>query len=117
MNTLEQLSFILCLPSHCLDKWDHHNALDQVAMESICRKVLMKIQKTWKEKRDKLVVILYGLVEYIGELSHKEDEKSGFIKGGRIVSTHISRLIESGIQQEVSSNRAAYEVADLIKLV
>ena len=59
--------------------------LDPEAMEGICRKMLDENPKTWKEKRDKIIVIPYNLIEYIAKRSHEADEANSFNESGRIV--------------------------------
>jgi ATP-dependent Clp protease ATP-binding subunit ClpA len=90
--------------------------LDQDAMEGICRKHLKKMQRAWKEKREKTLIVADSLIKYIAERSHRENQRLGNKEGGRIVAKLISELIEENIQLEQSRREEDYRVADIIEL-
>jgi len=90
--------------------------LDEAAMEGICRILVKQMQKTWKEKREKTVIIPDNLIKHIAKQSHQENEKSGGKEGGRIVRKKISELIEVAIQQEASKREAEYKNCTKIEL-
>ncbi|NUO83233.1 ATP-dependent Clp protease ATP-binding subunit [candidate division KSB1 bacterium] len=91
--------------------------LDQAAMEGICRKLVSLMQRTWKEKREKDIIVPENLIKYIAAQSHQENEKSGGKEGGRIVRKKISELIEASIQQEASQREQEYKNSDRIELL
>ncbi|MFL5704712.1 MAG: AAA family ATPase [Ktedonobacteraceae bacterium] len=91
--------------------------LDYEAIEGICRKQLAKLQRAWKERHEKTLVISDALIEHIAERSHQENQRSGNKEGGRIVEKLISELIEESIQQEQSKREDDYQNAEIIELI
>ncbi len=91
--------------------------LDEPAMQGICRILIRQMQKTWKDKREKTVIVPESLIKHIARESHQENEKSGGKEGGRIVRKKISELIEASIQEEASKDEKAYQSCNQIELL
>lgn len=90
--------------------------LDERAMRGICMKLIEKMEKIWKEKREKTLVIPTELIDYIAKKSHLENKSSGGKEGGRIVNKLITDLIEATIQDQQSKSEEEYKQADEIVL-
>lgn len=91
--------------------------LDEAAMEGICKKMLRRMQASWKEKREKTLIVPDALIKHIAHQSHVENERSDGKEGGRIVSKLMSELIDAAIQQEAGERESEYKACDTIKLI
>jgi ATP-dependent Clp protease ATP-binding subunit ClpA len=91
--------------------------LDEAAMLGICRKLVSMMCATWKEKREKTIVVPEALVQFIARRSHEENYKSGGKEGGRIVSKLISKYIEASIQREASARESEYRTSQVVELI
>lgn len=91
--------------------------LDEKAMEGICRKLVNNMCKSWREKKEKNIVVPENLIKHIAKMSHELNERSGGKEGGRIVSKKISKLIVSSIQCESTQRSGEYKECDRIELL
>jgi ATP-dependent Clp protease ATP-binding subunit ClpA len=91
--------------------------LDRDAMEGIARRMIARMQSSWKEKREKSISVPDALVKYVAEQSHLENKKSGDKEGGRIVRKLLREMIEANIQREAAEREREYKACDTIELL
>lgn len=87
------------------------NPLTKDAMRAITKLKLKKLEKAWKEKRDKTLIISDDIIEHIADLGHKDNGKSNGREGGRIIPKHIATLIETPLQDMIAEDPQAYKRA------
>jgi hypothetical protein len=66
------------------------------------------MQAAWREKRRKDLCVPESLVGYIGDESHRRNERTQGREGGRIVRKLMADLIEAPIQRAATARPEAY---------
>lgn len=92
------------------------NSLDEAAMIDIGRKLVRRLQRVWKQKRDKRVTVADELIVQLGRHAHLLNERSGGKEGGRIVQKLMVDVVESAIQDAALVQRDAYSRCETIEV-
>lgn len=90
--------------------------LSRDAMQGICRKLLHKMQATWRDKRRKNLIVPESLIDYISQEAHQRNEKTHGREGGRLVRKLISEWVERPIQRAATAQPDTYRSCDVVAL-
>lgn len=88
--------------------------LDEAAMESICRKLITNIQRSWLTRREKRIDVSDDVIRIIAKHGHDLNQKSVGREGGRIIRKLLSEHLEGRIQTEATHASAAYALCNRI---
>ena len=78
-------------------------------MIGIARIQVEKMQATWKQKREKTLIVPEALITHIGQHGHQLNQAAKGQEGGRIIRKLLVDLVESPIQRVVTERTAEYK--------
>ena len=91
--------------------------LDQNAMHGICCRLVEKLHRTWRKKREKEIDVPESLIDYIALVAHEKNQRSGGKEGGRIVRRLLSDYVEAPIQQAATERPQEYLQCQRVEIV
>lgn len=83
-------------------------SLDELALISICRKLISGMQQKWTNSRLKELEIDEQIVLWLGAEAHRRNEKAQGREGGRIVRKLIADHLEAKLQREIRDRLHEY---------